>query len=251
MLSSLKITLDNKDRDITTNTSSVFHGFMMEKVEPDYATRLHQSGLNPYSQYISYEKDKTIWTINTLNEEAGRRIIDILADENLKEIFLTSKNKNYSILDKQLKKKTYQQLLEEAYFTEGSRYIPIRFLSPVAFKSEGRYVFFPDLKLVFKSLINRYDQFSTESSISDDEILGQIQENTEIIRYTLKSTFFYLEGIKVPAFYGQLTLKVNGPQMLVNLVNLIMSYGEYSGIGIKTALGMGAMVITQERNKSL
>jgi len=38
-------------------------------------------------------------------------------------------------------------------------------------------------------------------------------------------------------------MTVKGPTPLVRLFNMIISFGQYSGIGVKTALGMGGVEI--------
>ena len=57
---------------------------------------------------------------------------------------------------------------------------------------------------------------------------------------------FHLEGTSIPAFMGHMEVHINGPQPLVNLIHLLLRYGEYAGVGIKTAMGMGAMRITDK-----
>ena len=37
--------------------------------------------------------------------------------------------------------------------------------------------------------------------------------------------------------------------MLVNLIHFLLSYAQYSGVGIKTAIGMGAMIVKEERRR--
>ena len=42
---------------------------------------------------------------------------------------------------------------------------------------------------------------------------------------------------------------MTGPQQFVNLMNLLVRIGEYSGVGIKTAMGMGAVEIIERKEK--
>ena len=43
---------------------------------------------------------------------------------------------------------------------------------------------------------------------------------------------------------GRVTLVIGGPDQLARLAGAMLSFGEYCGIGIKTALGMGAVRVT-------
>jgi CRISPR/Cas system endoribonuclease Cas6 (RAMP superfamily) len=44
---------------------------------------------------------------------------------------------------------------------------------------------------------------------------------------------------------GKITLVVNGPDQLARLAGAMLSFAEYSGVGIKTALGMGGVRIRE------
>lgn len=243
MLGKLEIILENpENRKLNHNISSLFQGAMMELIDPLYADILHKNGLKPYSQHIEFEPNKIKWIINTLNKEATNEIITPLLHK-LENITLKHKDLTLKVTDKNVKFKSYNQLLNEKYFSDGNRFINLQFITPTAFKSQGKYIFYPDLRLIYQSLMNKFDNSSTNTTIYSEEILGHLFSNTNIVRYNLKSTIFYLEGVKIPSFKGQMTIRINGPQAMVNLANLLFAYGEYSSIGIKGAIGMGAIKI--------
>ena len=75
----------------------------------------------------------------------------------------------------------------------------------------------------------------------DEETLIQLEENSEIIRYRLKSIPFPMEGINVPGFTGSIRVKFSGTDTMMRYIRLLLRFGEYSGVGIKTAMGMGAI----------
>lgn len=52
--------------------------------------------------------------------------------------------------------------------------------------------------------------------------------------------------MKIPAFIGEVIINVRGPQQLSNLANMLIEFGTYSGVGIKTGMGMGG-ISTDER----
>ena len=78
------------------------------------------------------------------------------------------------------------------------------------------------------------------------DTLEQICEHAQVIRYDLKSVSFSLEGVKIPSFIGKITIKLHGTDTMANFVNMLFEFGEYSGVGIKTSLGMGYMKIINE-----
>ena len=61
---------------IVQSIGSVLHGVLMELVGTEYAGRLHESGLRPYSQYIYFDKDKKqyIWRLSAVTAGAVNHI---------------------------------------------------------------------------------------------------------------------------------------------------------------------------------
>ena len=47
--------------------------------------------------------------------------------------------------------------------------------------------------------------------------------------------------MKIPSFIGNIDIYIRGPQTMTNLVNLLISFAKFSGIGIKTSIGMGGI----------
>ncbi|MCR5793322.1 MAG: CRISPR-associated endoribonuclease Cas6 [Lachnospiraceae bacterium] len=230
------------------NKTSLFQGALMEFLEADYVNVLHEQGLKPYTQNVYYENKQLIWRVVTLNEEAYEGIILKILQSKRNEICIQHDESRFIILEKTITTKMYDELVKEYFFEDGSRYIKVNFYTPTAFKSEGKNVIYPDVRKVFNSLMNKFDCFAQQESIKSDEVLEQLVEYTDIIQYNLRSVLFYMEGVKIPAFRGTATFKVNGPQSMVNLVNLLFRYGEYSGVGMKTAIGMGKInIIEKER----
>lgn len=250
MLTRLTITMKNEsDIKLNYNISSLLHGALIERIDSEYSNILHQSSLKPFSQYCEFVGDKIIWTIHSLNEEAATQITKVLFGNKDESLFINHKNLNLKVENKQFAELTYDEILDKNYFKDGSRFINIQFITPTAFKSQGNFIFFPELRHIYQSLMNKYNSFARDSEVGDEEVLDHLTANSVMTRYNLRSTYFHLEGIKVPSFMGWITIKVNGPQTLVNLGNLLFSYGEYSGVGVKSALGMGGMRLNKLSGK--
>lgn len=239
MIAKLTIGLENSEKLVDIKSSSLFHGFLMEQLEYEYAEILHQNGWKPYTTSIRQKEDILLWEITTLNLEAKEKVIDHLLKKELRHIYLSYKKLKLEIVSMEKTEVSYDDLLEENYFKDGSRYLTIFFNTPTSFKSQGQYVFFPDMHLIYQSIMNKYDTVSKDNTIFHEEVLEQILTNTQVINYHLKSCRFYLEGVKIPSFTGQIKIKIHGPQMLVNLVHYILQFATYSGVGIKTSIGMG------------
>lgn len=241
MLTKLELLVEyNYTEKLSYQISSLMHGILMEVVDWEYGEVLHQNGRKPFQQYISKMTDHSfVWTICTLNDKAREQIIDRLAQK--QSFYMKHKNLQLQVKEKHIVETTYERLIEKYYFTEQERNIKIRFLTPTAFKSQGKYVFIPTPKFIFQSLMNKYDAFSNETKVSDKETLEHFEQNIFIKKYQLKSVRYALEGVWISAFLGEVTLYVKGPEQLVNLANMLAAFGEYAGIGIKCSLGMGAI----------
>ena len=249
MLSKLKMTLrSEKENSMSVNMASAMHGALMELIETEYAEYLHTESMRPYSQYLSIENGEMVWTVSSLDDEAYEKIIKVLMDEELEDIYIRKHDMKLKIGSKELTQLSSKDLSSSFYREDSSRFIKLRFVSPTAFKQKGRYTFYPDISCIYGSLMRRMDLTDARNGMFDEDLLDELTSRSEIIRYDLKSVNYHLEGVKIPSFVGWITIKVNGAQSLVNYVNMLMKFGEFSGAGIKTSLGMGALKILKKQD---
>ncbi len=230
--------------------SSLFQGALMERISTEYADELHSSGLKPYSQYIKVNDNQVTWHISALSQQASDEITIHLYHKNLKEIQISYKDTSGIIESQTLLTAPEDEWTKSLFFAKSSRFINVEFITPTAFKQGGKYVFFPSVRHIFQSLILKYNASNDTARLDVDEMLKNFENYTEISHYRLKSCRFSLEGVKIPAFMGNVTLRVNGPQQLVNLAHLLLRFGEYSGVGIKNAIGMGAVHYKSKKGES-
>lgn len=243
LITSIQMELHEPEKiKLNTNMCSLLHGYIMENINADFAEKMHISELRPFSMSLSRNLDKKwIWRVNTLTDEAGKNIITMLADK--EKIYLSHKDLTLDILNYSVSRTDYDKLFENNYLTaNASKYISFELITPTAFKSNGRYINYPDLKLIFMSIINKYDKNSASTSILDDNLIEELASNVTISKYNLRSTYFSLEGTKIPSYMGSMTIKINSNPTTVSLINMLTDFAQYSGVGIKTALGMGGFI---------
>lgn len=245
MLAKLEMEL-NCEEQLNYQMSSLFHGVLMEQLEEGYAEYLHLSQLHPYTQHLEYRNNIWYWVVCCLNETAVDQIIHHVL-EKLQVIKIKKHDIEVSIGAKSYEETSYRKLMDDFYEGQGKRYIQIHFISPTAFKQNGRYLFYPDIRCIFQSLMNKYDAAAKENSMIDADTLEELCRHSQIIRYDLKSVNFSVEGVKIPSFIGKITIKMSGTKTMANFANMLFRFGEYSGIGIKTALGMGCTRLEEER----
>lgn len=229
--------------------SSVMQGVLFEHLDADYVYFLHQNESHPYSQCLLQEGDKCIWKIKTYDEEAYHQIIERLMLNTFERFQLKQAGQMIEIIEKKLSVKSKQTLMEEFNSISGEKNINIRVLTPMAFKQKGRYVILPDCRLMYQSLMNKYSSVSQTLEMFDEETLEQLVEHSTITRYRLQSVQFPLEGINVPGFIGEFNIRFYGSELLARYIRLLFEFGEYSGIGVKTSMGMGAIRIEEWRGR--
>lgn len=224
------------------NKSSLFHGALMELINEDYAQIIHVDGVRPYSQSLTFNKSgECYWQIRTLTDEAYSNIgLKVLADE-YKTVDIKYDNVSFGILDKTVNQLSNKDLVDKFYNNDSSGLYRIYFESPTAFKVDGVYQFYPDLFHIYQSIMLKYDAINGADSMFDEETLNLLVSNSRIVSYRLHDERFGLEGVKIPCFKGEILVKVHGAQTIKNLARLLLEFGTYSGVGIKTALGMGCI----------
>lgn len=250
MLSKLCVNLKNEsDKRITLNMSSVFHGALMEILGEETASWLHEGQMNPYTQYIQYDEDSIQWIISTMTAEAHQRILIPVMSFSGSQILLSYHDIPLKIIDKKHILFEKDEFLQSQYFRDYERYFTIRFITPVSFKSKGKYMNYPTVHWLFQSLMHKHDFVDEDNQIYDEEVLETLEQKCYISQYRLRSTFFSVEGVKIPSFLGSITICVRGNQSLINLVNYLLMFGEYSGVGIKASMGMGAIQVEHKERK--
>ena len=167
----------------------------------------------------------------------------------LDEFVIKKHQLSIQIVGKSYQEITDQELARAFYHEQAGKYITIQFKTPTAFKQNGRYVNYPDIRLIFSNIMNSYDVAYPSEKMYDEDTLEQLVDKTFLTRYELRSASFSLERVRIPAFLGRITLKMTGTQTMTNFAKMLFEFSNYSGIGIKTALGMGAVKILEERTE--
>lgn len=250
MLAELRMKLEADKPEFGFYQSSNLQGVLMERIDSGYAAGLHEQGLRPYSQHLFCTGKEREWVVCTTNREAYQQIILPLMDGGFTDFNLEKREMHITILNKKLNTTPMQELLQEFYSAGCDRYLNLEFVSPTAFKSDGRYLIFPETRHIFQSFMNKCSASSDDMEMYDEETLEQLTAGTEIIRYHLRSTAFPLEGVRIPSFTGEITIKVTGTETMARYVRFLARFGEYSGVGIKTAMGMGGLRIKERRRRN-
>ncbi|MBZ0187127.1 MAG: CRISPR system precrRNA processing endoribonuclease RAMP protein Cas6 [Candidatus Obscuribacterales bacterium] len=221
---------------------ALMHGLLMDVAGSD---RLHSgtNGARPYSQYLSRISDETyLWIINVLDTYQCASILDWLekGDSNLflkhyqLELQIVSITEEYS--------GTYAEFMQGHLSEIPPKFLNLQFKTPTAFKlaSSGNYCMWPEPRLIAQSALRRWNTFSQTASFQDPEILEDISQNVHVQSYNLRSRGIAMDGTHFSGSIGQIAFYLHRNTAVRQVFNLACAYSEFCGLGIKTAMGMGA-----------
>lgn len=221
---------------------SLFHGALMGIIDTEYADYLHTMQLRPYSQCLYYDRDRSswIWRLSTFDAQAAEQVLTQAIS--LDKLFLRAKQAEVNITGGEVvREMTYQELLDKHFaHTNDTRRIKLEFLSPTSFKSDNAYMIYPSERLVVGSLLNKWNAYSNVK-LEENNLLEDLRGEVYTAGYNLRMNSFSIEGTWIPAFKGMLTIGLKGNIMANRVIRLLCEFSQFSGIGIKTALGMGGV----------
>lgn len=217
------------------------YGAWMALLQPEQADFLHETHL--MNQYLVPDgKSSAVLTINLLTEEAVDWLVPLL--QKTHEYFLTKYN--CTLTAGQPLIHTYRENeLVSPFFTslQVPKRIILHLLTPTTFKTNHRYAVFPTPELILHSAATKWNALGLSVSVDDEEAICQLMEHTVITGYRLSSTYYHLKDAYIQSFTGNLTLSIHGPEPLTRLFGMLMHGLRFTGLGIKTSLGMGGVII--------
>jgi len=189
---------------------------------------------------------RAIWHVHLLEAFPG-------ADEvlsGLSEITLTRRAR-VSITSKQVENIAYTALWERAQRASASnRYCEIRCKTPCTQKSLGAYLMFPSLPLLFRTLHMRAtDLFAGQYTESEESSMA-LGEAVRIKRYALASAPIFIKEVPIVGFTGSLQLILPDAVEQRRHTHVLLALAPFTGLGAKTALGMGGVEVSLESGES-
>ena len=253
MIKTIELTLSAPTQRLVPSIGSTLQGVLMELVDENLATALHQPGLRPYSQYCCYRDNELIWRLTALNSTAVETILKPLLADDFCQITLKQKNLTLSISKKTVVEElSYRQFADRFFLADNpARKILLNFITPTGFRSANNYLIYPNIEHILQNLYLRYNSFAGQFSLADPDLLPQMNSYVSIKDYHLSMARFSLERVTIPAFHGNLLLSCKGPDALVRIINLFLAYSAFAGIGIKTAIGMGGTTVRPLPSKTI
>lgn len=245
MLKQYIITLKYNSKILKNDTLSYFlYASLLSYVDRSDGDLLHQDGYTPITGYVTFdeENDNIIWHV-TLFGIAIEWFEDILSANKFYKI------KKYDVILKVINIDIGETYTAQQFFNyaieENCRNITLVFDSATSFKSKGKYQNIPSLTLILNSLVNKWNTCFKDFIIEDEDNSGidTIIAGLTCIDYNIYQENFKLKGNYISGFSGYMKIRLDLKGFHLDLAKALLFFSQYSGVGIKTTLGMGGVSV--------
>lgn len=220
-------------RPLSNTWAYRLYAWLLEQAPEEFAAFAHRQENRCLSQYL----DGNVWVLNLLGREAAEIFGAVL--DKTEEISL---NRALLHVDENCRHMVERP---EDFLNRGRELhclrSELRFRSPTAFRQAGRYAIYPETGLILQSLLAGWNQLYPEYLLEDGDMLAELKGGINIVDYSLRTVRFRLKDTAVPGCLGWATVEARLPIVLLELWNALLCFAQFSGLGIKTALGMGGV----------
>lgn len=213
---------------------------LLAEAPDSFGAGVHQDAVTPLSQFLTVWPDALIWTVNLLGRESEESLSALL--DRQQTLYLKRDRVRLTVTDRRRDTvRDVEELFVRASGKSGCHLL--RFQTAAAFKSQGQYLNLPTARLVLQSLIKKWNGCFPECPIEDEDGGGMetMAAGLRCRRFQLRDRMYCLKGSSIPGFTGELTLENRLSGFHRELADALLLFSGYSGVGIKTALGMGGV----------
>lgn len=239
----LKLTVEDESDPFLRSPArgAIMHGVLLKAIDSE---GLHgKNGPRPYSQSLVHgAESQYLWTINLLHEDECTAIRRWL-DNPPEELFVEHYECMLSVSPpRQNRVLSYEQLLAEALADLPPKYVSFEFLTPLIFKKAGvRAPWpYPEARLILQNVLTRWNHFSDAAKFDDEEIFEDVCLFVSPHFLKLHSQNVAMDGVMFAGTTGSASFNIQKTE-LRQLMHLAGMYSEFSGVGAKTAMGLGSV----------
>lgn len=213
---------------------------LLKRAPQEFGAAVHRDQISPVSQYLTEQDGGVLWTVNLLGEACEQALIPALEGTD----FFTLDKEGLTLTVADWEKNTVadtETLL--ALAEKGPRTRRLEFLTPTAFKSRGAYQNLPTTRLIIQNLMKQWNGTITDCPIEDEDGQGMeaLADGLVCRDFRLHSRDYWLKGRPIHGFRGELTLENHLEGFHRQLAEALLLFSGFSGVGIKTTLGMGGV----------
>ena len=223
------------------NLAYALYGELCSRMPPPLADTLHEQSITPVRQHLRRGEapDRCAWVLDLFGDAA--ELADFLCK--WKQIELACCEAPLAVERCRVGEVSMPDLLQCGRNWPGNAPAEITFESPCTFKVAGKYVLFPTTDLIVQSLFARWNALIPDCSLDDADALQMLASGLRFRRYRLSSRDYWMKGQRIPGFVGTVQIAAHLPAAMLELWHLLLAFAPYSGVGVKPALGMGAVQI--------
>ncbi len=215
------------------------HGAVMKLLPPEYAGQLHRNEHQPFSLFcIDNTSENTVMLrMSALTDEAELICRALSAQEFVTIYGLKRPLERIAI---QYSEPIPAEAVAGAAVPRGYR---VDFISPAVFRRSGKCRCTPEISRYLRSAAEKFALF--EGIAFDFEKLLEYAAAIPIDKYSLNGRRYNVSGSVYSGMTGWMEL-IFPDRSTENaaLLNAVLRYAEYSGLGAKTAVGMGGISLT-------
>lgn len=209
------------------------YAVLLEQAPGNFSSLVHDSAVTPVSQYVHGD----VWSVSLFGDAAIDALSPVL--DELQTVFLRRDRIHLQLSAPEVTEIFSVDALLEAPPADGV----MQLLTPTAFKSGGVYHLLPTQRLVLQNLMLKWNGcFGGCCPIEDEG--GGLEAMAEGLVYRhirLDTDRYQMKRVDIPGAVGSIELENRLAGFHRVLANALLTFGTFSGVGIKTALGMGGM----------
>jgi CRISPR-associated endoribonuclease Cas6 len=227
-------------RDLTQLYSSLtvkLNAYLMAKIPPPVAKFLHTRDLRPYSMFTLAQRQNIVFRLSLLADSA----LSLLeAAKNTRLFDVSGLEGGVAALDAV----EYDSVSAEELSLNPPRRFKILFASPVTYRCGANYTNIFRLAPILYSVADKLRLYE-RIDISNEEIEA-LCETVNFPEYHLRSAVYLIKrGGVVTGFTGEMTATLSGTAAENSQIMMLLRYATYAGLGAKTALGMGGVLLDE------
>lgn len=242
MLSKYTIHLTCQQRRTDLQWAYPLYAALLEHCPPTVGSLQHQGEPTGVSQFIRRTGEGWLeWQVSLLGEQAEDTFAPVL--EGIKCYHLHREAVTLQVADWQVERiHNVEQLLTQSHPNRRT----LHFVTPTAFKSRRHYDILPTPERILQSLLRRWNRCIPNCPIEDEDGGGvkMLAQDLHCCGLRLQAGSYTMKKQNLPGVLGTLTLENHLHGASRQIADGLLTFATFSGVGIKTTLGMGGIVET-------
>lgn len=212
------------------------HGALMKLIPEDEAEILHNNSLQPFSLFTMHIPDENLVLarLSVLTDE-WKHLCDVLASCPSLKIY----GMKHPLVLQNVSKNATPDIQDEAALLCSDK-VRLHILSPAIYRSSGKSYCTPVLSRFFRSVIEKYNKFIKPL---DEQAALSIIDGLHIQSYQLSGNQYNISGNIYNGMTGFTDIIMPKKTDDALVLKQLLAFAQYSGIGAKTAVGMGGITV--------